>query len=291
MDSRPQDNERLAIAFGDLRAAGLRRVAEPDPDEPRRRAYRRLRNRSVAPAVAVALLGLAGAVTLAGRGVPTPPPAGTGDATSGFPSAWPGTGSAVPTPTWSPSPASTPTTGTPTPSTPATPSPEPTSRTPRPSAPPTAPPTAPSATSTAYVDLSVSAPRAVTLVPGGGAYTGWLDFTVTNGGTRAYDSNDLVVVLPVEATVDLDGTGLGGCFHQGQDDDTKTMFCTGDRRIPVGGSRSYRIGVRVDIAPGGQTRTLTSFALTVRANVQGSFPTDRTPADNTVRTDLTLPAD
>ncbi|MGW1058974.1 hypothetical protein [Micromonospora rubida] len=133
-------------------------------------------------------------------------------------------------------------------------------------------------------------PRALTLEPRDGAYSGQLDFTITNRGTRAYDSNDLVLVLPVEATVDLDGTGLGGCFNQGQDDDTKTSFCTGDRRIPAGGSRSYRIGVRVDIAPGGPGRTLTGLALTVRGNVQGAFPADRTPADNTARTDLTLPA-
>ncbi|RLP94662.1 hypothetical protein EAD89_03175 [Micromonospora sp. BL4] len=123
----------------------------------------------------------------------------------------------------------------------------------------------------------------------GDAYAGWLDVTMGNAGTRAYDSGDLIVVLPVEATIDLDGTGIGGCFNQGQNDDTKTMFCTGDARIPAGGSRSYRIGVRVDIAPGGPARTLTGFALTVRANVQGAFPADTTPADNTARTDLKLP--
>ncbi|RLP91327.1 hypothetical protein EAD98_24240 [Micromonospora sp. CV4] len=123
----------------------------------------------------------------------------------------------------------------------------------------------------------------------GDAYAGWLDVTMGNAGTRAYDSGDLIVVLPVEATINLDGTGIGGCFNQGQNDDTKTMFCTGDARIPAGGSRSYRIGVRVDIAPGGPARTLTGFALTVRANVQGAFPADTTPADNTARTDLKLP--
>ncbi|WP_319958915.1 sigma factor, partial [Micromonospora yasonensis] len=116
-----------------------------------------------------------------------------------------------------------------------------------------------------------------------------LDVRMGNAGTRAYDSGDLIVVLPVEATLDLNGTNIGGCFNQGQTDDTKTMYCTGDGPIPSGGSRSYRIGVRVNIAPSGQARTLTGFALTVRANVAGAFPSDRTPADNTTGTDLQLP--
>lgn len=133
-------------------------------------------------------------------------------------------------------------------------------------------------------------PRSVTLEPSGGAYAGWLDVRMGNAGTRAYDSGDLIVVLPVEATINLDGTNIGGCFNQGQTEDTKTMFCTGDGPVPAGGTRSYRIGVRVNIAPSGQARTLTGLTLTVRANVDGAFPTDRTPADNTTRTDLQLPA-
>lgn len=287
MDQRDLGPDRLAGAFAELRSAGLRQVTDPDPDEPRRRAYRRLRNRTAVPAVATAVVLLAGAVGLAGSAVRLPPAPVTATEPTDLPSAWPSTGSTPPDPSPS-SPSAAPSDGTPsaTPSRTATPAPP--TGAPAPSGP--RPSGTPSATSARYVDLSIDAPRALTLQPSGGAYAGWLDVTMANAGTRAYDSGDLIVVLPVEATINLDGTGIGGCFHQGQNDDTKTMFCTGDSQIPAGGSRSYRFRVRVDVAPGGPARTLTGFALTVRANVRGAFPADRTPADNTAPTDLRLPA-
>lgn len=288
MDQRNPHPDRLAGAFAELRSASLRQVAEPDPDEPRRRAYRRLRHRAVVPAVAAAVVVAAGAAGLV-RPVAAPTPTvvtGSSPATE-LPSAWPGTGSvpppdsgsATPTPGRSAAPSTTPD---------SPPSATPTTAPPSRSS--TGPSRTPSPSSTRYVDLSISMPRSVTLAPSGGAYTGWLDVRMGNAGTRAYDSGDLIVVLPVEATIDLNGTNIGGCFNQGQTDDTKTMYCTGDGPVPAGGTRSYRIGVRVNIAPGGPARTLTGLALTVRANVDGAFPTDRTPADNTTRTDLQLPA-
>ncbi|MFG3705509.1 hypothetical protein ACGF7U_12365 [Micromonospora sp. NPDC047670] len=289
MDQPDLGPDRLAGAFAELRSASLRQVTDPDPDEPRRRAYRRLRNRTAVPAVATAVVLLAGAVGLAGSAVRLPPAPVTATGPTGLPSAWPSTGSASSEPSPA-SPSAAPSDGSPsaTPSRTATPTPAPTTGAPAPSGP--RPGGTPSATSARYVDLSIDAPRTLTLQPSDGAYAGWLDVTMANAGTRAYDSGDLVVVLPVEATLVLDGTGIGGCFHQGQNDDTKTMFCTGESQIPAGGSRSYRFGVRVDVAPGGPARTLTGFALTVRANVRGAFPADRTPADNTAPTDLRLPS-
>ncbi|MEU4639290.1 hypothetical protein [Micromonospora sp. NPDC023814] len=286
MDQRDLGPDRLAGAFAELRSASLRQVTDPDPDEPRRRAYRRLRNRTAVPAVATAVVLLAGAVGLAGSAVRLPPAPVTATDPTDLPSARPSTGSAPPEPSPSSPPAAPSGTPSATPSRTATPAP--TTGAPAPSGP--RPGGTPSATSARYVDLSIDAPRALTLQPSGGTYAGWLDVTMANAGTRAYDSGDLIVVLPVEATINLDGTGIGGCFHQGQNDDTKTMFCTGDSQIPAGGSRSYRFRVRVDVAPGGPARTLAGFALTVRANVGGAFPADRTPADNTAPTDLRLPA-
>jgi hypothetical protein len=200
-----------------------------------------------------------------------------------LPSAWPSGPALTPAPSGSPTP-----TGSASPS--ATPS---ASATPRPASPrPTGSRSggAPSANSTRVLDLSISTPSSITLTPTDGRYTGWLDVTMGNAGTRGYDSGDLIVVLPVEATIDLNGTNIGGCFNQGQTDDTKTMWCTGDGPVPSGGTRSYRIGVIVNIAPGGSARTLTGFTLTVRANVRGAFPADRSPADNTTHTDFQLPA-
>ncbi|WP_330465177.1 hypothetical protein [Micromonospora zamorensis] len=75
-----------------------------------------------------------------------------------------------------------------------------------------------------YLGLTITEP-----VPG-------LNVTMGNTGTRAYDAGDLIVVLPVEATLDWTGTNIGGCFHQDQTDDLLTMTCTGDGPIPVGGT-------------------------------------------------------
>ncbi|RKN32278.1 hypothetical protein [Micromonospora musae] len=284
MDDRDQSADRLAGAFAEFRGASLRRAAEPDPDEPRRRAYRRLRNRVAAPVVAATVALLAVAVGLAGNAVTQPPLVTTDESppATEIPPATPSTAPTGPTPSSSATPT-TPTSPTPT----ATASGTPSAASATPSGGRSAAP--PSATSTRRLDLSISSPGSVTLDPTGDAYTGWLTFTISNAGDRAYDANDMIVVLPVEATVDFGDSAIGGCFNQGQDDDTRTMFCTGDRQIPAGGSRSYRFGLRVEIAPGPTARTLDGLALTVRANDRGAFPADRTPADNTARIDLELP--
>ncbi|SBT48003.1 hypothetical protein [Micromonospora auratinigra] len=283
MDPRNPGPDRLVDAFADLRATGLRQVTDPDPDVPRRRAYRRLRNRAALPAVAAAVVAVAGAAGLVRLPAAPPPAVVTGSSpATGLPSGWPSGTPATPSPTASPGP-----TPTGSPSASATPAGSP-SGTPSTGAP--TPRRSPSPSSTRYLDLSIHAPRTLTLTPEGGRYTGWLDVTMGNAGTRAYDAGDLIVVLPVEATIDLTGTNIGGCFNREQTDDTKTSWCTGDGPVPSGGTKTYRIGVTVNIAPGGPARTLTGMALTVRANIGGSFPADGTPADNTTRTDLVLPA-
>ncbi|MET8351144.1 hypothetical protein [Micromonospora sp. NPDC005206] len=280
MEQRNERADRLSAAFNELNTVSLRQVAEPDPDVPRRRAYRRLRNRAVAPGIAAAVVAAAiGGVSLA-RPLAAPPPTGViaSPTATDLPSVLPSSPSG---PTPSESPTLLPSRSA-TPSATRSPTPTPTGST-------NSRPT-PTPTSTRYIDLSISAPRTLTLRPSDAGYTGSLTITMGNAGTRAYDAGDLIVVLPVEATIDLNGTNIGGCFNQGQTDDLKTMFCTGDGPIPSGGTRSYRIGVTVNIAPGGPARTLTGCALTVRANVSGSFPADRSSDDNTARTDLKLPA-
>ncbi len=285
MDDRDPGLDPLAGAFAEFRGAAGRRISEPDPDEPRRRAYRRLRSRTAAPVVAAAAVLFAGAVGVAGNAL-TPPPVATDESPpdTDVTPATPSTAPSGPVPSLSAAPSAT---ASPTPSASATRRPPTTSASPsggRSTGPP----------STAVprkLDLSISAPASVDLDPAGDAYTGSLTFTVTNQGERTYDSNDMIIVLPVEATVDLDGSGIGGCFNQGENEDTKTMFCTGDRPIAAGGSRSYRFGLRVDILPGPTARALDGLALTMRANVDGRFPADHTPGDNTARTTLRLPPD
>ncbi|MEH0927852.1 hypothetical protein [Micromonospora sp. CPCC 205558] len=283
MEQRNERADRLAAAFEELSAAGFRQVVEPDPDVPRRRAYRRLRNRVVSSGIAAAVLVAVGGVSLV-RPVAAPPPTDViaPSPATDLPSFQPDTSAGPPvseSPTSVPSGSSTPSA---TPST-SLPAERPTSSRPTPKPTPTPTPTR-------YVDLSISAPRSLTLEPSDTAYTGTLDVTMGNAATRSYDAGDLIVVLPLEATISLKGTNIGGCFHQGQTDDVKTMTCTGDGPIPLGGTRSYQIAVTVNIAPGGPARTLTGFALTVRANVSGKFPPDRSPDDNTTRIDLKLPA-
>ncbi|MEU1239380.1 hypothetical protein ABZ388_03350 [Micromonospora parva] len=283
MEQRNERADWLAAAFDELSIAGFQQVDEPDPDVPRRRAYRRLRNRVVSSGIAAAVLVAVGGVSLV-RPVAAPPPTDViaPSPVTDFPSVQMESLAAGPTsqsPTSLPSGPSTPT---------ATPSASPPTDRPTSSRPTPRP--KPTPTPTRYVDLSISAPRSLTLEPSDTAYTGTLDVTMGNAATRSYDAGDLIVVLPVEATISLKGTNIGGCFHQGQTDDLKTMTCTGDGPIPLGGTRSYQIAVTVNIAPGGPARTLTGFALTVRANVGGKFPADRSPGDNTAATTLQLPA-
>ncbi|GLZ61730.1 hypothetical protein [Micromonospora sp. NBRC 107095] len=281
MEQRNERADWLAAAFDELSTASFQQVGEPDPDVPRRRAYRRLRNRVVSSGIAAAALVAVGGVSLI-QPVATPPPTDVvaPSPATDLPTLQPDAVMNGPTsgsPTTPPSGSSTPS---------ATASPSPTasrSASPRPTPKPTPTPTR-------YVDLSISAPRSLTLEASDTAYTGTLDVTMGNPGTRSYDAGDLIVVLPVEATISLKGTNIGGCFDQGRTDDLKTMTCTGDGPIPLGGTRSYQIAVTVNIAPGGPARTLTGFALTVRANVSGKFPADRSPGDNTAATTLQLPA-
>ncbi|WP_433354798.1 hypothetical protein ACQPYV_30625 [Micromonospora saelicesensis] len=281
MEQRNERADWLAAAFDELSTAGFQQVVDPDPDVPRRRAYRRLRNRVVSSGIAAAVLVAIGGVGLV-RPLAAPPPT---DVIAPLP--------ATDLPSFQPdTPAGPPTSGSPTslPSGPSTPSATASASPPADRPTSSRPTPTPTPTPTRYVDLSISAPRSLTLEPSDTAYTGTLDVTMGNPGTRSYDAGDLIVVLPAEATISLKGTNIGGCFHQGQTDDLKTMTCTGDGPIPLGGTRSYQIAVTVNIAPGGPARTLTGFALTVRANVSGKFPADRSPGDNTAGIDLKLPA-
>ncbi|RLP97580.1 hypothetical protein, partial [Micromonospora sp. CV4] len=73
MNHHDQGSDPLAASFAELRSASLRHVTQPDPDEPRRRAYRRLRRRIAVPGVAAAVVMAAGAVGFVRIAAPPPP--------------------------------------------------------------------------------------------------------------------------------------------------------------------------------------------------------------------------
>ncbi|GAB3964022.1 hypothetical protein V1634_02095 [Plantactinospora veratri] len=279
---------RLDTAFADLRADALDRAAAPDPDAPRRIAYRRTRNRVAAVgtlAVAVVAGSVIGVLGTDGAELPEPPVAGTPSHTTVPETAAP---SAPPsaTPSGSPSPAASATpSGTPSPTapprTPADPAPT------RPDDRGQAPKPGP-AEPDRPTDLVLTGPTEVTLSPVDGRYAGTIQIVVRNQGEQPYDATGLIMVEPLEVRTRLDGTDFGPCFYTDQNSRTRTSECSGFDTVPSGGSQASTFAITVDVAPAPGTRTIDGYRLTVRSNLDGRFLTDKTPGDNTIGVRLRL---
>ncbi|GIG89742.1 hypothetical protein [Plantactinospora endophytica] len=285
----PNTIRRLDAAFADLRSDALDRVVEPNPDAPRRIAYRRTRNRVTAAgtlAVAVVAGSVIGILGTNGTGPPDPPVASTPSHTAGpetiAPSASP-SGSPSATPSGSPSPGASGTpSGTPSPTaprnTPANPAPT------RPDPGQAPEPDEPDRPT----DLVLTGPAEVTLTPSNGRYAGTLQIVVRNRGEQPYDANGLTMVEPLEVETRFDDSEFGGCFFTDQDSRTRTSECTGFSRVPSGGSQTSTFAITVDVAPTPGTRTIDGYRLTIRSNLDGRFLTDETPGNNTITVRLRL---
>ncbi|MGI5147368.1 hypothetical protein ACQEVC_13485 [Plantactinospora sp. CA-294935] len=281
----PPAARRLDAAFADLRNDALDRVVAPNPDTPRRIAYRRTRNRVTAVgtlAVAVVAGSVVGILGTNGAKPPDGPVANTPSPTAAPETVPP---SALPSasPSGSPSPSATPS-GTPSPTAPhRTPDgPAPTRPDDQGQAPDPGPkePERPT-------DLVLTGPAEVTLTPSNGRYAGTLQLVIRNQGEQPYDANGLILVQPLEAETQFDSE-FGGCFYTDQDTRTRTSECTGFSKVPSGGSQTSTFAITVDVAPTPGTRTIDGYRLTIRSNLNGRFLTDETPGNNTITVRLRL---
>ncbi|MDW5324689.1 hypothetical protein [Plantactinospora sp. KLBMP9567] len=281
----PSTARRLDAAFADFRADALDRVVTPDPDAPRRIAYRRTRNRIAAVgtlAIAVVAGSVVGVLGTNGTNLPDPPVANT-PSESAAPTATPPSASpsGSPSPGSTPTPSATPTPTTPpsTPATPAPPDPGDEGRAPDPGPAKPARPT----------DLVLTGPSEVTLTPEDGRYTGTLQISIRNQGQQPYDMNGLILVEPLEVRTWFDDDTFGGCGFTDVNSQTRTSNCAGFAGMtPIGGTQTSTFRITVDVAPAPGTRTIDGYRLTVRSNLQGNYLTDETPANNSIAVRLRL---
>ncbi|MEN3609400.1 hypothetical protein AAH979_07630 [Plantactinospora sp. ZYX-F-223] len=284
----PMTARRLDAAFADLRADALDRVVPPNPDAPRRIAYRRTRNRIAAVgtlAVAVVAGSVVGVLGNNGAKLPDPPVANTPSQTAA-PATFPPSATPSAPPSGSPSP-----TATATPS--GTPTPPPTSAGPanptatRPADQGQAPDPGP-AEPDRPTDLVLTGPTEVTLTPSDGRYAGTIQIVVRNQGEQPYDANALIMVEPLEVRTRFEGSDFGPCFFTDQNTRTRTSECGGFTTVPSGGAQTSTLAIVVDLAPAPGTRTIDGYRLTIRSNLDGNLLTDETPGDNTIAVRLRL---
>jgi hypothetical protein len=268
-DREPHPHSWPRQYFDQFRAQASANVHPPGPSGAIRTAVRRQRVRTVAAAVVAAAVvgGLTGYLTRRiGRDGPVPE-LYSGTASSS-PSVAPRSPEATPS-----APPSTATTSTP----PASPR---GSRTPSPAAP-----------AGPVVDLAVSGPSSATLPAAASGYRGTVTITVQNrSAVAAQDTDWVLVTLPLGVSVEFDGqTGFATCLGNASTPTTITWGCVGTPKVGGGGTVTYRVTLFADVAHG-PARTIPGFRVEVRPMLRGDTNLDPNMQDNTVPTNLVLPA-
>jgi len=267
-DFEPQPHSWPRQHFDRFRAQAMANVHPPGPGGAIRMAVRRQRVRTVTAAVVAAAVvgGFTGYLTrgIGGDGrVVTDGPTASADQRS--PS---GTPDATPSAT--------------------------------PSAPPrTAPPTSTSPTRPAgpTVDLKVTGPASFTLTPdtGENVYRGLLTITVRNlSSTSPHDSEWVRVTLPLNVKTEPGPESpvqmcLGTYNPPDAPPGAITWGCNPTAKTGPLGTLTWKIPIRVDIAPGSTAQTIQGFQIDVRPMLRGN-EIDSRPQDNTLKTALVLPA-